>query len=90
METFKKMMVQSRLPQQVGADKQVEDTQSEVGDDDTQLPPGIRNTGRTRKLTEKGNALLDDKLKNLNASLLRMYRRWKCHMNELRVMMLMI
>ncbi len=75
---------QTTPSQQADADEQVEDTQSQVGDGDTQLPPGIRRTGHTRKLTEKGKALLDDKLKNLNASLVRMYGRWKYHMNGLK------
>ena len=75
---------QTTLPQQADAVEQVEDTHSQVGDDDTQLPPGTRKTGRTRKLTEKGKALLDDKLKNLNVSLVKMYRRWKHHINGLK------
>ena len=62
----------------------MQDTQSQVGADDTQLPPGSRKTGRTQKLTEKGKALLDDKLKNLNVSFVKMYRRWKYHINGLK------
>ncbi|XP_035530714.1 uncharacterized protein LOC118337722 [Morone saxatilis] len=69
---------QTTLPKQADADEQAEDTQSQVGDDDR------RKTGRTRKLTEKGKALLDDKLKNLNASFVKMYRRWKYHINGLK------
>ncbi len=70
---------QTTLSQQADSGEKVEDTvqdtQSQVGADDTQLPPGIRKTGRTRKLTEKGKALLDDKLNNLNVSFVKKYRR---------------
>lgn len=79
---------QTTLSQQADADEQVDDTvqdtQSQVGADKTQLPPGIRKSGRTQKLTEKGKALLDDKLKDLNVSFVKMYRRWKYHINGLK------
>lgn len=79
---------QTTLSQQGDADEQVEDTaqetQSQVGANDTQLLPGIRKSGRTQKLTEKGKALLDDKWKDLNVSFVRMYRRWKYHINGLK------
>lgn len=59
-----KIAEQTTLSQQADADEQVEDTvqdtQSQVGADDTQLPPGIRKSGRSRKLTERGKALLDE------------------------------
>lgn len=79
---------QTTLSQQGDADEQVEDTaqetQSQVGANDKQLLPGIRKSGRTQKLTEKGKALLDDKWKDLNVSFVRMYRRWKYHINGLK------
>ncbi|KAG1929293.1 hypothetical protein F2P79_023066 [Pimephales promelas] len=79
---------QTTLSQQADAVKQVEDTvqdiQSQVGEDDTQLPPVIRKSGRTQRLTEKGKALLDEKTKDLNASFVKMYRRWKYHINGLK------
>lgn len=79
---------QTTLSQQADSGEKVEDavqdTQSQVGADDTQLPPGIRKTSRTRKLTEKGKALLDDKLNNLNVSFVKKYRRWKYHINGLK------
>lgn len=44
---------QTTLSQQAEAGEQdedtVQDTQSQVGADDTQQPPGIRKSGRTRK-----------------------------------------
>ncbi|XP_056603346.1 uncharacterized protein LOC130420207 isoform X2 [Triplophysa dalaica] len=46
--------------------------------------PGIRKSGRIQKLTEKGKALLDDKLKDLTVSFVKMYRRWKYHINGLK------
>ncbi|XP_057677992.1 uncharacterized protein LOC130907200 [Corythoichthys intestinalis] len=58
--------------------------QSQVGTDDEELPPEIKKTGRTRKLTEKGMSLLNDKLSNLNGRIVKMYKRWKYHMNGLK------
>ncbi len=79
---------QTTLSQQADADEQVEntaqDTQSQVGADDTQMPLGIRKSGRIQRLTKKGKALLDDKLKDLNVSFVKMYRRWKYHINGLK------
>lgn len=79
---------QTTLSQQADAGEQVEnaepDTQSQVGADDPHLPMGIRKGGRSRKLTEKGKALLDDKVTHLNLSLSKMYRRWKYHINGLK------
>ncbi|XP_067309062.1 uncharacterized protein [Pseudorasbora parva] len=78
----------SDAEQQADADEQVEDTardiQSQVGADDTQMPPEIRKSGRIQRLTEKGKALLDEKLKDLNVSFVKMYRRWKYHINGLK------
>ena len=47
----------------------MQDTQSQIGAGDRQQPPRMRKTGRTQKLTERGKALLDDKLNSLNGSL---------------------
>lgn len=52
--------------------------------DNTQQPPNIRRSERTRKLTEKGNALLDDKAQDLNMNFAKLYRRWKYHINGLK------
>lgn len=79
---------QTTPPQQADAGEQVEatvrDTQSQVGADDTQQPPDIRRSVHTRRLTEKGKALFDDKVKDLNVNFVKMYRRWKYHINGLK------
>ncbi|XP_077360981.1 uncharacterized protein LOC144006149 [Festucalex cinctus] len=76
------------MSQQVEEEEQGEetgqDTQGQVGADDSQQPPEIRKSGRTRKLTEKGMALLHDKLYDLNTSFVKLYTRWKYHMNGLK------
>lgn len=58
--------------------------QDQVSVDNTQQPPNIRRSERTRKLTEKGKALLDDKAQDLNVNFAKLYRRWKYHVNGLK------
>lgn len=49
-----------------------------------QQPSNIRKSEHTRKPTEKGKTLLDDKLNELNVKFVKMYRRWKYHMDGLK------
>ena len=68
-QTSKKMVMQSKLthPQQGSSEEQVEatapDNQSQACADNAPQPADLRRSERTRTLTEKGQALLDDKFK---------------------------
>lgn len=61
------------LPQQADTDKQGETTeQFSQAQFDTDNEQQLRRSQRTRTFTEKGKALLDDKLRNLNASFVKL------------------
>nr|XP_057939970.1 uncharacterized protein LOC131136762 [Doryrhamphus excisus] len=75
---------QMTLSQHMDVGELSEDTQSQVGKDDAQIPPETKKIRRTRKLTEKGRSLLDDKVTNLNTKFVKLYTRWKYHINGLK------
>ena len=75
-------------PQQGSSEEQVEatapDNQSQACADNAPQPADLRRSERTRTLTEKGQALLDDNLNNLNVNFNKMYARWKYHIKGLK------
>lgn len=57
--------------------------QAQVGTDGTQ-PPSIRRSQRSRTLMERGKALQDAKLNDLQREFDHKYKRWKYHINGLK------